>query len=418
MFQVNDERKSSIEITNASGTFLHHISEDCLLEIFSVKTLSLMDLCSLAETCTRFQQTTKRIFPKELNISILEIKSEEFFYVTSGIDRRSMKKYKACDIERILKIFGSTSRAISIENFPHCGIEKATNFVLNLVTENCADNLNSLKINCMKIDNILTVKLRPIFKRLQKLQLDHIPISVDNELFADLDSLIELHVSQRLFTSNIMKIIFPKLERFTSVWPDFGFAPIMEHQPFSTFISRHTGLKALTLQISLVESGRANLMQEIGKSCKELVKLSLRIGKLDSTCLLQMESLKNLECLELYHASCEDFTFIAGMIKLRELKLFNCSLPEVHKMDILNRLTTLEISPKRCTRCFIDVIGIIVRLQNLEKFNYCSEIDEETFDEIIKIAKGRPKVLTLGCYFNFDVDPKLRTNVELVSLMI
>lgn len=45
------------------------MNDDCLLEIFSIKSLTPLDLCAIAETCKRFQQITQRVFPTKLKLA-------------------------------------------------------------------------------------------------------------------------------------------------------------------------------------------------------------------------------------------------------------------------------------------------------------------------------------------------------------
>lgn len=181
------------------------LNDDCLIEIFSMKSLSLMDVCSLGETCKRFQQISQCVFPKNCSI---EMTKKDHYDVVSTTKFLNSKKRPSQDIERIFKSFGSFLTEVSI-------VEQST-FVLNLVSEYCVENLENLMLHSCTIPIvILSVKMEPIFKRLQTLDLRYVDIECDQALFADLDSLVELSVWYVENCSVILENIFPKLERFT-----------------------------------------------------------------------------------------------------------------------------------------------------------------------------------------------------------
>lgn len=132
MFQANDNQKLPIELTNTTGTYLQDINEDCLIEIFSLKSLSLMDLCSIAESCSRFQLISQRLFPKNLRVygkghGLYDVASSEYL---NNNDLSSQA------IERILKNFGSFLSEISITSYcEEREHEEQSHFMLNLVSE-------------------------------------------------------------------------------------------------------------------------------------------------------------------------------------------------------------------------------------------------------------------------------------------
>lgn len=92
------------------------LNEYCLLEIFSLKSLTLMDLCSLAETCTNFQHIiTERIFPREFHVDITRDGNYQF-KTTHYLHSSYHRAHSAHESERLFKNFGSIVTAISIRN--------------------------------------------------------------------------------------------------------------------------------------------------------------------------------------------------------------------------------------------------------------------------------------------------------------
>lgn len=208
MFQAYDDNKLPTESTNINGTNFLHLNEDCLLEIFAVKSLSLMDLCSLADTCTRFQQIVQRVFPRGLSIEI------QLTGYRVGASRKYLpiENRPPQDVRNIFKNYASFLSEVSIASSlirTSRSSEHPLRFVLNLVTEYCGDDLASLKIKYLNIPADLSVELKPIFKRLQILELTLVSIEGDRTLFADLNSLIELRVSWVDNSSAILENIFP-----------------------------------------------------------------------------------------------------------------------------------------------------------------------------------------------------------------
>lgn len=411
-FQANNKKELRIELTNTTGTYLQHINDDCLLEIFSVKSLALMDLCSLAEACTRFQRITERVFPKELWIDICLNGHCEV------VSRYSpFRGNRAHEIERILRNFGSFISALSISR--HTREDRAV-FVLNLVTKYCVDTLERLRIHSQigffEIPAVLTIQLKPIFKRLQLLELRNAVIVDDETLFTGFDSLIELRVIMVENGFALLENIFPKLQRFTFQ----GMFDKVDHS-LPIFISRHTSLKSLDLRIRIFERCKVNVLQVIG-NCKDLEKLTINMGCTKAASLLPLQALKSLERLKLWFVSCDDLSFVPSMTKLRELHLTTCVLPEdPNSFASMIQLTKLHITLEECDT--VDVVDIIRRLINLEEltveYGRSSKfvLDEETFTKIVKLVKGRRNVLALKCEFDFFYNSENCDENQKVRLM-
>ncbi|XP_037043193.1 uncharacterized protein LOC119079408 [Bradysia coprophila] len=251
--------------TNATGPCLNNLNEDCLLEIFSNKSLTPIDLCSLAETCTRFKQITQRVFPKEFGIEYwddcvglgYEFKSKKYY----------RRDYTLQDVERILKNFGPYLSTLKI------GRDLA---VVNLVAQYCADNvtLKHLKISELKSIQGVRVQLNSIFRQLLKLSIYDCDLVIASSNM-DCDSLIELNIFNSCGCTAILRHTFPNLRRF--IWHCSNIYSRRANDEsfyFINFIERHRHIKAINLEG--VPAYHSELLQIISSSCKELEELVLR----------------------------------------------------------------------------------------------------------------------------------------------
>lgn len=389
-----------IGLTNKADTNLHNLNEDCLLEMFSVDTLSVMDLCSLSETCTRFQKIVRRVFPTKLEITF---RGETEYDVTSSKSSTSRTKKLLenqgnDDIEIILRNCGSSLCGLTINSYRDSSDERLS-FLLNLVSKYCVDALESPDIDCEKVSEISTVKSNPIFnRRLQALVLNGINIRDGLDFFDDLESLIELTFENVTGCSPILETSFPKLKRFTFI--DYR----VDDFSLQKFITHHPRLKTLRIIVHKFRKNRTGFLQEIVSNCTELEELNLNIGsERHEYSLLPLQSLKRLKTLKLWYVPCNNLSFIPGMANLRELWFMCCSPPK-DEIVHLTQLTKLRIYHRDH---YVDVVDVIKRLINLEEFKVgYFTLKEKTFINIVEIVKGRPNVLTLFCSFDFSYDSK------------
>lgn len=412
VFQDNNEEENQ-RSTNATGTYLEHFNEYCLLKIFEEESLSWMDLCSVAECCKRFQRISQRVFPKDLSVrggnGRYDVASRKYLHRK---DRASQS------IERIFKNFGACLAEVSISPKYRHESQEPPNSLLHLVTEYiCEDTLKSLKIRGLEIPAVLTVKLKTIFEQLLLLDLANVSVvDDDTTVFADLKSMIELRVEK--CDAIIRGKIFSKLERFTYR----SDSPI--DQPLTTFIRSHPNLTKLNLSTRVHDkTDNTRILKVIVNSCKELKELSLDIGRIKPSSLRKLQSLKSLNILKLCGVKCDDFKFLSTMTELRELHLFVCrSLPgESSQFAFLAQLTTLHIQGGRISGG-VDVVGMINELINLEELAVVGMwttfvLNEETFSKIVDVVKERKNVLTLRCDFNFVLNLKSCEENKKVKLL-
>lgn len=393
-------------MTNTFRTSLQDINDDCLLELFSSKYLDPMDLCSLAETCTRFKLIAQRLFPKSFSIKHY---LEDDYNFQLGDYSGTWKS--AHNINRVFKNFGSCLSTISISSLPN---------VLHLVAMHCDDTLNSLKIVSINVPDALTVKLKPIFKHLQKLVIAY--ATIDANLFASCDSLIELKV---VSCTAILVNYFPKLERFS-------YQNIESNKSFhiqfllTKFISCHKSLKAIYVYV--LDNEENSILGAISNYCKELEKLEMKISndheypnlqnlnqlrELKLFCgnssirkqgIRQLRKLKSLEILKVCQLSVT-IPDLSSLTNLHELHLSTSyGSIKANELPLLTQLRKLHIYDLSSD---INVLDIIKRLTSLEelKIHETKEkmgvLTEKLFTEIVNFVKGRSTVLTLICKFNF-----------------
>lgn len=402
MFQKNETIKSSIRLTSTGApdmTYLLDLNDDCLLEIFSVKSLDSMDLCSLAETCLRFQQICRRIFPKDLKINIRGDR------ICVEFRNRVGNNEPLRHIETILKNFGTVVQRISFSSLT-ASTEVRSNYLLNLIAKYCVGTLRSLTLDDIKISDVLAFKMQPIFKRLELLDIRFGSIDFGNS-FTECDSLIDLRVYAVRNCNTILRHTFPRLRRFS----------YQDHHTeingyLHSFVSRHKSLTTLDLNITPMDERSLHLIISSCKRCEGLRKLGLNVGTRNVSALFSLQTLNSLQCLMV--RNCKDFRFVPVLTQLRELHLHNCSLPSDHNQFVnqfgqIIKLHIIQTIQTPMPGSFDMIVTVIRLLRNLEELTVGDEpwngfaLDEKRFSEIVGIIKGRPNALLLRCKCDFVV---------------
>lgn len=368
VFQVTSTAKFT-------GIRLDELNDYCLMEIF--KRLSVVDLCSLSETCERFRDNSQRIAPKKLDISItsdrVTVKYEDITY-----------KIKA--LENVFENFGHHFTNIAI--YIGCGADskRVEEFLVNCLRDHCGHKLKCLSLTWFDIRQQYVPYFQQFFKRLQKLELSDSDIVNDTTLFAGLDLLVELSVYYVNNSEVIFVNTFPKLQRFRYD------APVPKTtKAFMDFISRHKTLSTLDFCIYREIDKMIKIFQVIVDSCKELKVLKVS-GITDATIkslhpLADLRSLTTLMLSNMLKFDNFDFVILAELPKLRELRICVKYIPED-------------------SRHHLNVAHIVRCLTHLEEFVIAGgyALEEKTFFEIIDIVDGRPNTLTLICDLKFEVN--------------
>lgn len=410
--------------TTTTNTYLLDINKDCLKEIFS--SLDLMDLCSIAETCTLFKEIANEIF------------SKEYARACSSM----FSKISTHDIERSLKIFGSLISHFAIHDSSEDISDKEDmpefTFIIDMVTTYCADTIKKLHLTELEIPEVLAVKCIPLFKKLMHLDLSKVTINGGGkELFASCELLVSLAVFEFNHSADILENIFPILERFSYIRED----DYDDEYLLAVFISRHKKLKALTIT-RYKPAFKTSILQVIGDNCKELTELCTHISleneeaftslqaldhlkelnielneardgvnaRIKATKFIKaLQPLNSLESLELWGAV-EDTEFFPALSQLKNLRQLHLvdfvELKNLNALGDLIQLAELRIRQEsRHVKVEFDLVHIIKRLVHLEKLEIDMDtfkLDKQMFSKILYIVTGRPKALIFECKFDFD----------------
>lgn len=292
--------KDENELPKKTVTKLEDLDDVCLREIFSVECLTLIDLCSLAQTCTRFQRIVRQIFPTKLEIVFRP--ADKKYSVESSKYQRSktkqlLEKQEAADIENILRSCGSTLSEFSIKDSFY--LLESSSFLLNLLSKYFVERLETPFLLPTADNQIL--KSEQIFSQLQVLVLNRMDIRDGFDSFADFGSLTELRVFDVKGCCSILRTIFPELKRF------FFIDSKVNYFSLRSFISHHSRLKTLYSQANIAVTFRSDFLREIGDSCQELEELDLCfLSRGGIYSLLPLQSLKRLEILQLGIKKCKE----------------------------------------------------------------------------------------------------------------
>lgn len=384
--------------------------EDCLLEIFSMKTLDLMDMCSIAETCKRFRSIIiERIIGKTICFRCERYSSFKTHKLKHETDNRS-------DIETIFRNFGSCfSTVLAFGND-----KRQENFLFRLIKLHCKDVLKSLCIIHMRIPATISNDLRPVFKRLSILSLSSVTNDANKSTFEGLDSLANLEVCRVKNDCSILENTFTQLESFTYLTTNVVTAEQcsesenQDHQSLEnilSFLKRHSGLRSLDIDVECDQNCWMFILKTIGDSCTKLHKLTIGTGcdwYMYSSVLLQpLQKLKSLKSMKLTGVSFEDFQVFSSLTDLRELELQLCVLPrDAEQFGCLAQVTSLSLIGSEPTSGDFDMADIVRHLVNLVNFVALKlfSLDVATLTKIVSIVKERSNVLTLVCTCDFSVN--------------
>ncbi|XP_037027830.1 uncharacterized protein LOC119068367 [Bradysia coprophila] len=442
--QQTDDNMLPINVTNTTGTCLHHLNEYCLLDIFSSNSLTLLDLCSLAETCRDFQRITKRVFSRELKM-VVGPHARRYSFQAKNYSIRSKA---AKDIRRILKNFGSYLTELKISrNDPI-----VTDSVIKYCRAGTLGRINICGKSGKKMIEDLTVKFEAIFKRLLALSFNGLYTKYqlgDTSVQLYCDSLLELkviNVNADAYRS-ILNNNFPKLVRFELMISNFDVTHALIE-----FIGRHKSLRSLFLCVKSI-CIHDDLMVAIGNNCKDMQVLTLfsselenfisldlsklhcltKLRTLDVACCLQnqiqlvalLKALKSLEIVIMWHIvlTFEMVDALSQSQKLRELHLVGF-IVKIPPWTILTQLKKLHLDNAQGQLCAADVIDIVSRLVNLEELTIINrsesdELTEKVYSEIVNIVERRPNVLTLKSNFrqNFLENCDVNRKVQLINFI-
>lgn len=422
LFKNRKQTVAPIHLTNVTGTHLLDLNDDCLYKILSLRSFTLKDLLSMAESCTRLKDVAARVFARKhkmhhiVNISELTIRS----------------------VERILNNFVSNIPKLCIEK---CRLDIFTR-IMDLVMKYCKEGLESLTLNVPEIPATMNFALGP-FKKLRSLYIRNVVVKrVD--FFDKCDALVELKVESWKFSDSelVLASTFPKLERFE--YNHIGLSIVYSQYKWQSFISRHKTLKTFSLVGFHVNM--SPILCLITDHCKQLEKLQiisthigtsglpvrenilmslLTLNQLKSMEIMcngqnvtnfvkELNSLKSLEFLEISYARA-DSEFLPALSQLKNLHSLRLThfheLKNLESLRNLVQLTELAIQLEDQTVKFhfdlVDMIENLINLKTLFLQWKGLKIHEAMYLKIVDIVSrrpGRPKnFLTLKCAFDDDV---------------
>lgn len=412
VIQSNDMANLPLEFT---GTKLQDLNDDCILEIFRLKTIDLYDMCSLADTCKRFRQIVQWIAPKVLDFR-QSYGKDDHYEIKLKIAKEPFESVKAeerldkpCAFDMIKRIFENFGpNLVSVSIWSRGGVPS---HLTDQVALHCKEKLKYLALQYQEFNQCQAIEMQPIFKKLEFLEFFSVRLSADANLFTGMDSLVELKLACVNNGVAILDNTFPKLERF-KYGKDIAMKNRKLHErqlmnALLPFIVRHNGLTSLQFYGSISEKSAMMFCRTVAHNCKELDRLMLRCDTTRTTdCIKVLTQLKSLSSLYLEHQSYSRLEIFSAMKALRHLNLSNCSLPlDLNQFDSWAHLTKIFLSTPDDFRSF-DVVGVIKHLTNIEELELygCGKytLDEETVCKIVVVVRRRLQLLRLKCLYDFD----------------
>lgn len=234
------------------------MDDDCLREIF--RSISLVNFCSVANVCKRFNAIAMEIFP-------LKIKQKTF-----NLDELIVNDdVTLLRLECFLTMFGTSIHAahLNLDDLHFEYTPNAVNLALKMINNYCK-NLRSLsiwigndenEINWMEIYSIL-----PMLKYL-KIDIDHSVYAVDSltDFISSCCLLETLIIDARWgnFTLILPEITFPKLVKFK--------LSNYEHPELDKFLKHNTQLekiKCFSFGLNMLNI-RTLSMQRVGRTVED-----------------------------------------------------------------------------------------------------------------------------------------------------
>lgn len=371
-----------------------------------------MDLCSVAESCTRLKHIANQIFAaahKICNFNAMSLKTIH-------------------EIRRFLLNFGPSIIELTIDELIE--FDKINGRILDLVVRCCHKTLLSLTLKNYEITQYLTSKLKPLFNNLQKLCIEGGSIEGSAKyLFSNCTSLVELKlINLEDYTEDTGMIFenrFPKLERFKyeKMYDNY------DDYNLEVFVSRHKALK--TFSMKSFDDDCTTLLHTIANNCKDLENLRIvgdgrsnpadyvkalnsllalsKLKKLKIKCaevnvtefIQKLTELNSLELLDVWHAKC-DAAFVPALMQLKNVNVLRLSycqkLNDLNAFADLEQLSELSMFIHALTdEVKLDLVQLVKRLTNLKKLTLGMDdamdvtftIDKRLYLKIVDIVRKR-----------------------------
>lgn len=363
---ANDEGSS---ISTASTTCLLDLNDDCLIAI--VERFEVMNLCAIAQSCTRLKRLILQTFKRKHKI--VKLNFSDIVSVNTAVQAI-----------RFFEIFGWLIIELEVKFKPYekCDDPNSANIV-DAVVEHCTA-LKALKLASFDIpdDEFWFIRIGQLFGRLQKLHLKHVfidpsvwhddePIITPNgnaiSCFYNCTSLIELKlVDSSFFYKAIFENSFQSLEHLIIEDED---KESCRDCSMDGFILRHPSLKTFSLDCEElhIPVAAANLarLETFGFQ----FKFRYPYGNPSQTSVESLAKFQNLKELSCFCVSIENMT------KLLQV------LPK-----LANSLEVLNLSYGRGNLDFIRIVSSMKKLKIVRLTDII--IEDTTKDELKALLRG------------------------------
>lgn len=399
----------SVITTNPASPFFMHLNDDCLIQILS--PFSIIDLCSVSETCVRLQEVAGYVFSRKFKKSYI-----------------ALNGFNLCDTKRILVQFGSLINNLALRNSENIDQK------LDLLVKYCGPTLQTVKLYQIYVNPTLALKLQTLFTNSKKIIFGiNYRIGVTNpvNIFAKCKRLEDLEIwSDLAYNQNMMKVTtFPALT-------SFKFYLAVELEAFCSFILRHPKLRTLhlkaywSLQYDKYEQIATNLVNledlkieflniiptDSKTYLQPLVELK-KLKRLEMNCderpitpfLNEFKSKNTLECLSLLYPIADDafFTSLAEYPQIRELGLFSAHDANILGIIKVQQLTRLVFVGENAITDE-NLYELVEGMPNMEEIIFIdidAILDVCLYRRLVKLLFQQPYRKTFNIHFrSYDID--------------
>lgn len=169
--------KSVFAAAATDDTLIMNLNDDCLLEVFG--HLSLIDLCSVADVCTRFRRTAQACFAysKKTDLNVPED------ILNRDGHRQITANHVLLRTSKVLRNFGvyiATFKELSDSDYtgnsrhilwPGVSRRNYSYRILEMLAMHCSEDLKKLEFSRLDLTDELPPLLRPMLEQLDRLKL-------------------------------------------------------------------------------------------------------------------------------------------------------------------------------------------------------------------------------------------------------
>lgn len=320
------------------------LNDDCIYEVF--KSFHLLDLCAVANVCTRFHDVATQIIRAR--------------YAKRMFDLRQLRHNGHITLDQMddcLRLFGSVIRSIEVT------FELHEDVILGMIAAHCT-NLEELEFNGSNISTATITALRPVISQVKSLNLRCLDDRI-KQLFSSTSQLRSLYVRDSFGLSTLPNVKLPKLTELTLI----GLK--LQQTSFKNLIAHNRHITKLEISDGPIDD---NLLHCIPQYLQKLEHLILNYDCPMDNSISKWDDLKCLRTLELngkdFPISAIMQALVDGEIPLKRLKLTYSGADENDFMDYLCRMqsiTDLEFTANSTNLNDSQLIQIAQALNNLQQ---------------------------------------------------